>query len=164
MKKLKSGNWTSKELLFLRENYMELTDEELGRCLNRKATAVQYKRMDERLLRVKHYSYFDKLKIKEMYKNNIPVKEISKKFNIHASYVYELCKKIRQKSKRWSKEEKQFLKENYSDKKNKELSRYLKRTWEAVAAFAHKNGLKKSPEHMEIIKKENAINWKRYWY
>lgn len=164
MKKLKSGNWTSKELLFLRENYMELTDEELGRCLNRKATAVKFKRQGEKLLRTKHYSQAEKSEIIEMYKNKTSIKQIIKKFGISKAQIYYLVKGVRIKIKNWSEEEKQFLKENYSDKKNKELSKELKRTPWGIIGFAYRNGLKKSPEHIQIIRKENAINWKRYWY
>lgn len=59
--------------------------------------------------------------------------------------------------KKWTQEELQYIKDNYSDLSNKELSTRINRTDRAIALKARELGLKKTLEHKTKIWKEMAL-------
>lgn len=67
--------------------------------------------------------------------------------------------------KKWAKEEVNFLKENYSDKTNLELSKVLNRSISAIQHKCTQLGLNKSKEHIsktwsKVRRGEKSSSWK----
>jgi len=108
--------WTDSEIVILQENYNKMTDKELGTLLGKTPASVENKRIRLRLL--KSSDYIHRKNVKNLGENLNP----------------------------WTKEELEFLKENYSKLEREQILKVLRnRSWGAIMMKAHRLGLKKNP-------------------
>lgn len=96
--------------------------------------------------------------------NDFSNKELSKKMDRSSSSIEKKLKRLglkkssRSLSMKWSDEDIKFLKDNYSNMTNKELSEKLKRSPKTILNRASKMGLYKSKSHISKVSKERITN------
>lgn len=91
---MKSESWSEEEILFLRLNYEEMADDELGKILNRTILSIRGKRQELRLLKKRNKGQFEKIpmppkeKLEELYLelNKTPTR-ISEIFHVSSNTV-----------------------------------------------------------------------------
>ena len=130
--------WTNKEIDFLRNNYLSMTDEELGIKLNRTESSINSKRTKLQLLKGKKRDCVDKEELDKIindYKLGMDIKAISDKYNRYEWTVRSHLKKSNvfiYENKRWSEEEVNILKLIYPEGSWEEILKVIPNHVKAV--------------------------------
>ena len=170
---MKSGRWSQDELVFLKDNYKDMSDEEIGKKLNRKKNSVKSKRQREGL-RKDDYFWSDEEEefIKENWQN-MSDKELADELDRSKSSVAnrrnkqlginrpESHKAKFNKGIQWTEDKEKYLKENYASTDTGKLADELDTTKIGVKTKARRLGVSKSNKHdfsgheLELIERLN---------
>jgi len=149
------SKWLEKEDDFIKDNYSDMTDEEMSKNLDRTKISVSCERVKLKLLRNKANTRItdDEMKlIIQDYKDNMQMKQITEKYNRNWDSIVSKLKKCNiyeHKYNQWTDDEIKILKEIYSNE-----------SWEYI--------LEKIPRHIKplIITKASELNITKdnyYW-
>lgn len=128
---MESKKWTDSEIDFLKDNYLNMTDKEISKVLNKKEGSILSKRNILKLLKNKkstNTSEEELLEIINEYTMGVSIKDIAKKYNKTEQTIREHLKKknvFKHLSSIWTTEEIQILKEIYSIKEWDEILKLL---------------------------------------
>ncbi len=163
----KARKWTEEEFKFLKENYMAMTDEELGNKLDRTTTQVKHKRDHEKLGRSKPNRNIDWKSLEEDYKNEKDLDILAKKYNIKTTFSIRdhLTKKnlFEYVVNKWSKDEFTYLRNNIGIISTVELAQYFKRSIASVGKkisdlkLDNRDVLYYYPNYVPFNKKEELL-------
>lgn len=158
------AKWNDKDINFLKDNYTNLTDEELAIKLNRTKNSIERKRNSLGLFKKVQYSkiYITEEMKKEILDLKVSVNQAYKifapKYHITRSQIEHLYKENKVKryiSKKWTSDDIEFLKNNYDKLSTQEIADALNRTPTAVSKKRIMLGLEAS----NIIYNKPDRNW-----
>ena len=162
---IKIKNYTQEEIKYIKENYNNMTAQEIAIKLNKSIGSINNATKKMGLIKQPHSKWTDK-EIEFLKKNyiNMTSEEISK----HVNHSIDAINTMRDKlglvrNKNWSDEEIQFLKDNFESTLFSELSKVLGRTENAIRAKCFDlNLFKNSPWTDDEINfvKENYMEMK----
>lgn len=131
---IKIRNYTQEEIKYIKENYNNMTTQEIAIKLNKSIGSINNATRKMGLIKQPHSKWTDK-EIEFLKKNyiNMTSEEISK----HVNHSIDAINTMRDKlglvrNKNWSDEEIQFLKDNFESTLFSELSKVLGRTENAI--------------------------------
>lgn len=138
--------WTEDELIFLKNNYFNMTSEEISKVLGRNVNSINAKKDELGLLKM---SFWSKEEVDFLISNykRMTYNELGKKLNKTEGSVCAKCFDLNlyKDELPWSDDEKKFLEINYMNMKTADIAKYLNRTSCAIKLKASKLGLKKYP-------------------
>lgn len=156
--------WNEQEVAFLKDNYNNMTDSELGKKLGRTASAIERKRNSLKLFKKVQYSKVhitDEIK-DEIIQSKLSVREaykvFSPKYHITRSQIESLYKKTgisKDKARKWTDDELEYLKVNVKTKSTQEIADELNRTPSAISKKRMQLGLEAS----NIIYNKSDRDW-----
>ena len=162
---IKIKNYTEEELEYIRENYNNMTTNELAAKLNKSIGSINNATRKMGLVKQPHNKWTD-AEI-EFLKNNY-INMTSEEISCHINHTVDAVNAMRDKlnlvrNKNWSEDEIQFLKDNFESTLFSELSKILNRTESAIRAKCFDlNLFKNSPwtdDEIDFIK-ENYMEMK----
>lgn len=147
-----SRKWTDDEVDFLINNYLTMTDQELGKCLSRTKDAIERKRAQLKLKKNEKL-HLDHLIIKEILSSKLTYQEIAEKYQITSEQARGIFRKYNSKdyvakTKLWSAEEEDFLIKNYKFKGDETIANILDRSPSSILKKRLKLGLNRKDFHI----------------
>ncbi|MBQ8993958.1 MAG: hypothetical protein IJ085_07605 [Turicibacter sp.] len=159
----KQRKWTEKEILFLKENFSNMTDKELGEALNRSKGSIERKREQLNLYKSKmNFKVTSEIE-EEIINSDLPradaIKFFSKKYPLSKNQIEYIFKKNGIKSdcnKKWTNEEIEFIIDTHGELSVGEVASILKRSPTSVYKKKFKLGLR-TDKNLTFNKAER--NW-----
>lgn len=156
-----SKRWTKNELDFLFENYLTMTDQEIGFHLSRTKNAIERKRAQLKLKKNEKLR-LDLLEIKEIISSKLTYQEISQKYHITSEQARSIFRKYNPKgyvamTKLWTTKEEEFLIKNFNTCGDETIAIALGRTPSSVLKKRVKLGLHRKDFH--IIENQPDRHW-----
>lgn len=138
--------WSREDDLFLKNNFLMYTDNELALTLNRTEIAIRARRTILWLQRFKMKDFTtEEIKyLKENYSIK-SLKELSNALNRSTGSIAQKCNSIglyKSKNKKWTEAEIEYVKENATKKSLTELSSYLGRSKLVIKQLCHRKHIK----------------------
>ena len=138
--------WSRKDDLFLKNNFLMYTDNELAITLNRTEIAIRARRTILGLQRFKMKDFTaEEIKyLKENYQVK-SLKELSTALNRSVNSIAQKCNSIglrKCKNRKWTEAEIEYIKENATKKSLTELSSYLGRSKLVIKQLCHRKHIK----------------------
>ncbi len=171
-KRTKTGPWTAREAEDLKKYLGATTPEVIARILGRSVDEVDAQILElGRIQRDGSWTREEVAEFKRIYGTRTDddlsrifgrtVTDIHTLANEHAlakdkAFVRKLRGEAATKMPRWSNDELEFLKREYPTQPNLEIARKLDRSVKSVVSKAHNLGLKKSPDRLREMGRENV--------
>ena len=138
--------WSQEDDLFLKNNFLRYTDNELALKLNRTEIAIRARRTTLGLQRFKMKDFTaEEIKyLKENYQVK-SLKELSNALNRSVNSIAQKCNSIglhKSKNRKWTEAEVEYIKENATKKSLTELSGYLGRSKLVIKQLCHRKHIK----------------------
>lgn len=130
--------WSENEINFLKENYLNLSDSEIGSKIGRSSNSVERKRSALGLIKNTKPTAIEESIINEILNSNMGISDASKYFGSKYNLTYNQIRYlynsngIKLRDNTWSDEEISYLKLN-CHKSAREIAKHLKRTEGSVA-------------------------------
>jgi len=156
------SKWTSNDIEFLQNNFKKMSDEQLAEKLNRTPQSVERKRNRLKLKKNSSSSTFTLEEELEIISSNLTYEEIASKYDItreQARYIFRKhgsTDKYVSTSRKWTKEDEEFLKQHYLNKGDKEIAGILNRTPDGVLRKRIKLSLHRETH---IIEEPSETTW-----
>ena len=149
-------NWTKEDIDYLKKNYSEMTNKDIGKALNRSEGAVSNKAfnlsLDNGLIGINtsksglRWSEKDINYLKKHY-SDLSLGELAEKLKRSKRAIVNKVKELgipeRKEKKEWTDEDTEILKETYGEMSSREIARILDRTVGSVDTRISKLGLPK---------------------
>lgn len=163
--------FNQKDIEFIKNNYLEMTDIEMEEVLNKSKYSIANKRHELGLLRQKPNKIFKKNEISQIileYNNNIPIKDIAKMHNVHSDTIKTKLKEkglFKYKNKKWNKDEIKKLRKVYPSSNWEELIKlFPNHNKQSIIHKASELKLKKNnyywtKKDIQVLKIGYSQNW-----
>lgn len=168
--------WTMSEIDFIKQNYLFMSDKEIGEFLNRSCNLVKWQRLKLGLKKNKIFSEKEKIKVIKLYKEGYSQKQIALKLHVKIDNINYQIKKMRKKGIKIAKginenfnykytlKEKKLIKELYPNSNTKKLAKLLKRSPQAIRTKASQMRIPKTKIYLETLRYELYKKWQKSWY
>ncbi len=136
--------WKPEEEQFLRDNYMEMDDKELGKKVNRTKTSINARRFILKINRGRRFWTSDEEQfLRNNYMNMID-KELGKILNRTKTATNSKLRKLKlRKNKMWSPKENEFVRNNYLTMSSKKIAEKLNKSISSVGNKLYYSNLKR---------------------
>ncbi|MBS4211810.1 hypothetical protein [Neobacillus rhizophilus] len=147
-----SRKWTDDEIDFLINNFLTMTDQEIGNYLSRTKDAIERKRAKLKLNKNEKLC-LDQSTIKEILSSKLTYQEIAERYHITREQARNIYRKYDPKgyvakTKLWSNEEEVFLIKNYLTMGDESIACILERSPSSILKKRLKLGLHRNDFHI----------------